>query len=403
MIFFDINTFFSDRGGGIRTYHRAKIDWFARHPEHTYYVVRPGPKYREEALHPNVTLVECYGIRTGEAYRLMLDYWHVARLIRRVRPDVVEAGDPWITGIVTLLLRATGRYRGLLSSFYHGDPIRTWVDPLASRPGMFRWLRKAIRWMAAAGFYGLQRRYPLTVTTSRSTEEHLRGVGCQHVVRAPLGADRMFFEPTGKTLPDDSSEDTDANDTGGPRLLYAGRLGTEKGAPLLLEALPQLLQIPGASLTVIGRGELEQQFAAFSHPNYHFRGYVADPREVAKIYRRHQVLLAPGPFETFGLAVLEGLACGLVVVGPDQGGTGEMLAEMDSPFIFAAGDLEGFLSAVRRAATAELEPLADRARQVAASYGSWDDSFARLVKIYADATNATPVPRRKAPRNSVRV
>ena len=70
------------RGGGIRTYHRAKIDWFARHPQHTYYVVRPGPTYKEESLHPNVILVECFGIRTGDAYRLLLDYVSVLRLIR---------------------------------------------------------------------------------------------------------------------------------------------------------------------------------------------------------------------------------------------------------------------------------------------------------------------------------
>ena len=53
-------------------------------------------------------------------------------------------------------------------------------------------------------------------------------------------------------------------------------------------------------------------------------------------YASHDVLLAPGRFETFGMAALEAAAAGLVVVGPDQGGTGELLRQIASPLMFPA-------------------------------------------------------------------
>jgi len=41
MLFIDVNTFYNPYAGGIRTYHRAKMDWFKNHPEHDYILVGP--------------------------------------------------------------------------------------------------------------------------------------------------------------------------------------------------------------------------------------------------------------------------------------------------------------------------------------------------------------------------
>ena len=103
----------------------------------------------------------------------------------------------------------------------------------------------------------------------------------------------------------------------------------------------------------MGRGEYEARFAAFRHPRYRFRGFVAERQEVAREFAAHDVMLAPGPHETFGLAVLEALAAGLAVVGPDAGGTAERLRLVSDPFLFRAGDVDDFVRATLRAAAAE--------------------------------------------------
>jgi alpha-1,6-mannosyltransferase len=378
MVCVDINTFYAEKAGGIRTYHRAKLQWFARHPEHTYYLVYPGTGYREEEYAPNVHLIEVYGIRTSRekgGYRLIADYRRLYRLLREIRPDVVEAGEPWLAGLFSLLMRRTGLIDGLLVSFYHSDPIRTWVAPWAQAPGRVRFARHGLAALAARAFYGAQKRYDLTVVTSRFTEEHLHSLGVERVARTPFGVEPRFFGDGGP-----------AAETATRHLLYAGRLGTEKGAELLLEVMPRLLERPDVRLTVMGRGKYAEDFAAVDHPRYTYLGFVSDPEEVAAIYRAHDIFLAPGPHETFGLGVLEAMAAGLVVIGPDRGGTGELLREMDSPFIYRAGDPDAFYDAIVRAIETERAPVVQQARAVATRYGTWDQAIERLVSFYQDQT-----------------
>jgi alpha-1,6-mannosyltransferase len=45
-----------------------------------------------------------------------------------------------------------------------------------------------------------------------------------------------------------------------------------------------------------------------------FAGFVTDPKELAILLASADVVIAPGPVETFGLAALEALACGTPVV-----------------------------------------------------------------------------------------
>ena len=97
MVFLDINTFYCPRAGGIKTYHKSKLLYFKKHPEHIYYLVYPGERRTSAQPSPNIFLEQVFGFRlTGhkDGYRLMLDYASVFSLIRRVRPDVIEAGDP---------------------------------------------------------------------------------------------------------------------------------------------------------------------------------------------------------------------------------------------------------------------------------------------------------------------
>ena len=49
--------------------------------------------------------------------------------------------------------------------------------------------------------------------------------------------------------------------------------------------------------------------------------------------------------DLFGLGVLEAMSNGLIVVGPNAGGTGELLSSMQSPFLFESGNAASFLGA----------------------------------------------------------
>jgi alpha-1,6-mannosyltransferase len=386
----DINTFYGPKAGGIRTYHRAKMDWFARQSRHVYCLIYPGPEYRVERPAPSVYLIQVYGpalTQDPQGYRLMLDYARVTFWIRKLRPDVIEAGDAWLTSLFCLWLRAAGLWKGLLISFYHSDPVPSYLIPW-SRRGSWRWVRRCLAAATAFLFNAAQRRFDCIATASCIMEESLRRRGMADVRRLPFGVSSVFFS---------SSRQEDIGAAGGAvgatgrlplqpplRLLYAGRLDRDKGIELLLEILPALLAEPSFRVTVAGRGAFADRFAAIKHERYRFAGFLDGGRSMAELYGDHDLFLAPGPHETFGLAVLEAMAAGLLVIGPAAGGTGELLAELNSPFRFPAGDAAGFLATVRAAAGADISDWSARHREAALRYGDWDQAVARMVDAWVE-------------------
>jgi alpha-1,6-mannosyltransferase len=388
MIFVDVNTNYNDHGGGIRTYHQTKLAWFRAHPEHQYYLVVPGPRYAEQALAPNIFRVEFYGVTLVGGYRLLLDFIGLYKFLRRVRADVIESGDSIWTGPFCLVGRKTGRFRALLSSFYHSDPIHTWIVPWTSRPGLLRPLRRLAGRLLSWLFYRLQQAYDRTIATSRIMESQLLAHGVQHTARMPFGVAEDFFAPPNETF-------AKFGETPRPvRLLYSGRLGRDKAIELVEQILPRLLERDDVHVTVMGRSVNDHPLCRFTHPRYTYLGYVTDRREVARVYREHHILLAPGPYETFGLGILEALASGLVVVGPNAGGAGEMLGELPTGFLFRAGDADDFYCAVEAAMQCDFTSQSRDSRALAATYGTSDTAVGRLIAYYERETGANATVRR---------
>lgn len=378
----DLSPFYCDAGGGIRTYHRARLAWFAAQHRHRYVLVTPGPAYCVNQLAPTVTAVTVYGPRLGrsaDGYRLLLDLAGVRDVIRRFAPDVLETGDPWISGPLGLHLRHRGVFSGLLSSFFHSDPVATYVQPWLGGPNRGAGVRaRAVR-LIERGLFIAQRQFDVTLVASREMSVRLSGGGVSNVVPAAMGADPIFF---------------DVRRPAGPRqpvaLLYAGRLDSDKEVGLLIEVADRLLCRPDITLTVAGRGRHQDVFANLRHPRFTYRGYVADRAALAAIYGRCDILLAPGRYETFGLAALEAAAAGLIVVGPDRGGTAELLTDMGSPFKFRAGDAEDFLRRIVDAIESDRPQWSARSRALAWSYGSWPQAVAKQVGLYENLLERLP-------------
>src|ERR1700733_776323 len=143
MITLDINSNYCDRGGGIRTYHQAKIAWFLRQRPPRYYLVVPGPRFAVRRIGRQVVRIEVFGLPLGAGYRLLIDYPRVGKILRRLAPDLVEVGDPVISGLFCLAQRRLGRLKSGLSAFYHSDLVETWVVPWANRGP----LRPPRRWL----------------------------------------------------------------------------------------------------------------------------------------------------------------------------------------------------------------------------------------------------------------
>jgi glycogen synthase len=114
-------------------------------------------------------------------------------------------------------------------------------------------------------------------------------------------------------------------------LVFVGRLVSDKGVDLLLQAL-RLLQddnlIP--DLTIVGSGPEEENLQRLATElgldrQLTFAGQKSGAG-LAEILNRHWILVVPSRWEEpFGIVALEGIACSCVVVGSEKGGLKEAI------------------------------------------------------------------------------
>jgi len=114
-------------------------------------------------------------------------------------------------------------------------------------------------------------------------------------------------------------------------LVFLGRLVSDKGVDLLLDALANLKGLGMApKLTIIGSGVEELQLRQKVQElelitQVEFVGARFET-ELAKLLNAHQIMVLPSRWrEPFGVVALEGIACGCVVVGSEEGGLKEAI------------------------------------------------------------------------------
>lgn len=135
-------------------------------------------------------------------------------------------------------------------------------------------------------------------------------------------------------------------------IVFVGRLVSDKGVELLLEAL-KLLQRDGFSpdLTIVGSGPEEGNLRKLSAQlgldrQVEFAGQQSG-NVLAQTLNRHRVLAVPSRWaEPFGVVALEGIACGCVVVGSQDGGLKEAIGPCG--LMFENGNTMALTTQLRR-------------------------------------------------------
>jgi len=109
-------------------------------------------------------------------------------------------------------------------------------------------------------------------------------------------------------------------------LVFLGRLVSEKGVELLLEALVELRKWGlKPQLTIVGTGsediKLRQKTTSLELNKQVTYVGAKIGKELVQILNEHQIMVVPSLYdEPFGVVALEGIACGCVVVGSERGG-----------------------------------------------------------------------------------
>jgi glycosyltransferase involved in cell wall biosynthesis len=133
-------------------------------------------------------------------------------------------------------------------------------------------------------------------------------------------------------------------------LVFLGRLVSDKGADLLLDALAQL-KSKGLcpQLTIIGNGPeretLRRQAIEYEvDSQIEFAG-LKTGAELTRMLNEHLVMVIPSRCnEGFGIVALEGIACGCVIVGSESGGLKDAIGPCG--VVFSKGDVTALTEAL---------------------------------------------------------
>jgi glycogen(starch) synthase len=113
-------------------------------------------------------------------------------------------------------------------------------------------------------------------------------------------------------------------------VIFVGRLVYEKGAHVLINAIPKVLEKVSAKFVIVGSGYMKEQLSnivrrmGLAHKVL-FTGFV-DDETLLKLQKCADVSVVPSLFEPFGIVALEAMAAKSPVVVSDTGGLSEIVA-----------------------------------------------------------------------------
>lgn len=331
---------------------------------------------------PDGTTVRLRAPRVGGGYRLIVDPWRVIAALDDFAPDSVEVCDKLSLLPVARWARRTGT-RCVLFSHERLDAMLRLRTGL--RPGPGAGLGAGVDGSVAAINQVLLRRADEVVVTSRFARGEFAAASASQgtpVTTVPLGVDLETFVPARPGGADDP--DVDDTDDGVLRLVHLGRLSREK-SPQLAAATAAALHRRGVRvhLDVVGDGPhraLVEEAVGGAPATFH--GHVGDRQAVARLVAAADVALSVCPGETFGLAVLEALACGTPVVTADVGGARELVDAGSGAW--GAPDPEALADAVLSVRDRPRRARERGARLRAEQY-PWQRSVEAMLAVHAGA------------------
>jgi glycosyltransferase involved in cell wall biosynthesis len=271
----------------------------------------------------------------------------LTRLLERLKPDAIHIATEGPLGT------AARRYcinRDLhFTTAYHTK----YPEYLKARFGVPKsWTYAILR--------RFHRRSSAIMVATETVRRELAENGFERLALWTRGVDIALFRPGC----------TPAVDLPPPVFLCVSRIAAEKNLPLFLD-----LDLPGSKL-VVGDGHLLPEMKR-RHPNVHFAG-CQQGEALVRHYASADVFVLPSHTETFGLVLLEALACGIPVAALPVPGPLDVIGNS------GAGALEWDL---RVAAMVALQIPRELCRSHAERF-SWQTSIEQFLSHVVPAGNA---------------
>ena len=171
------------------------------------------------------------------------------------------------------------------------------------------------------------------------------------------------------------------------RLLFVGRLNTQKGIGLLLDAVRAMRE--RVELDVVGagtdQGELVRQASALGiSERVHWHGALPQPR-LLEFYRSATAVVVPSKEEGFGLVAVEAQLCETPVVAFASGGLADIIEHRSTGYLVSSGDVTALAATLDDVMSSEARHEVGRAGRQSALARFAPDSVARRYRMLYDS------------------
>jgi len=173
-------------------------------------------------------------------------------------------------------------------------------------------------------------------------------------------------------------------------VLFVGRMVREKGADVIIEAMPKVIAgWPNVKFVLVGGGASRHLWAR-AHAlgvssRLHIPGYVSED-DLVRLYRVADVAVFPSLYEPFGIVALEAMATGVPVITSDIGGFREVVRPGENGLHTWANNPDslawGILDVLRDPQTAQVR--AARAEKEVRRDFTWDKIAAQTLAVYQE-------------------
>jgi alpha-1,6-mannosyltransferase len=330
--------------------------------------------------------VDCGGLPLpgSGGYRLVLGRGRALRQMCFIAPDLIESADPYVLAWASLA--AAERLKVPAVACCHSN-----LPELASRLGQVA-ERAARRYLVQ-----LYRHFDLVMAPSRGMAQRLQAWGVPRVTLQPLGVDCSVFHPCARDA-DWRAEfcREQGLDPATRLLIYTGRFAPEKHLQLLADAVHLLGR--GHVLVAVGDGP-----APPVGEQVRLLPTETDSRRLARMVASCDAYVHAGDQETFGLGVLEAMACGTPVVVAGSAGLAELAADAG---LLVDRPRAGSWAEAMEASLQDSHPLLRRTALARAQAHDWPRVLEQMTRRYATLItrpSASAQPPLATPRPAPRV
>ncbi len=375
----DVAEFYSEQGGGVRTYIQGKMRAGAK-KGHEVVVVAPGlDDLEEEKYGGRIIWIKGPPMPFDPRYGVMWNQKAVHRILDREKPDVVEGSSPWTGG------QFAGRWRG--------DALKTFIfhqDPVAVFPHTFldRFFKRRNIDAAFAPFWAylrnLSKKFDATMVSGDWLAERLDEFGLQRPIAVPFGIDKSCFSADKadpemrKALLKRCDLDEDA-----ALFIMVSRFHPEKRLGVVFDAMAEIQKSRPAGLVVFGSGFISNRVRRKAERNPHIclAGFTKDREELAIAYASADAMLHGSAAETFGLGVAEAICSGLPVIAPSVGGAADLVDD-HSGLLYEPGRVKDCAQAALTLLETPRQDLREGCTRRALTINSVDAHFDGLFARY---------------------